>query len=144
MGTTSPIPAFSCITFFTPSAEDEPGTMAETTSHDAEMTREETAAFLRSIADELDSGRGVIGVSIGNKGVELSPPDTIDTEATVTERSRRFRKNVEKLSLEFAWNPTQATAESEPEDEVDETDVVDEVDETGSGPRTDTESETDR
>jgi amphi-Trp domain-containing protein len=93
--------------------------MAETTSHDEEMTRAEAAAFLRSIADELDSGRGVVEVPVGNKGVKLSPPETIATEATVTERSRRLRKNVEELSLEFAWNPTDATAESEAEAEAE-------------------------
>lgn len=114
--------------------------MADTTSHDEETTREEAAAFLRSIADELDSGRGVIEVPIGNKGVKLSPPDTIDTEATVTERSRRLRKDVEELSIEFAWNPAEDTVESEPESEAG----LDEADGTEPEPRTDAEPEPDR
>lgn len=112
--------------------------MADTTTHDEEMTREEAAAFLRSIADELEPGRGVIEVPIGNKGVKLSPPDTIDTEATVTERSRRLRKDVEQLSIEFTWNPTEDTVESESEAGLDEADG------TEPEPRTDAESEPDR
>lgn len=83
--------------------------MAETTSQKAEMTREETAEFLRSIADELDSGRDIVRVPIGNKQVRLSPPKTIDAETTVTERSRRLRKNVEELDLEFTWKPAKNT-----------------------------------
>lgn len=91
--------------------------MAETTTHDTRMTRAETAEFLRSIADELDSGRGVVAIPVGNKEVHLSPSDSIDTETTVTERSRRLRKNVEEMTLEFKWNPAKDTAESESADE---------------------------
>lgn len=91
--------------------------MAETTTHDTKMTREETAEFLRSIADELDSGRDVVAIPVGNKEVHLSPPETIDTETTITERSRRLRKNIEEMGLEFKWNPAKGTAESEPADE---------------------------
>ncbi|WP_122090596.1 amphi-Trp domain-containing protein [Halalkalicoccus subterraneus] len=115
--------------------------MAETTSHDEELSRKEAAAFLRSVADELDSGQEVIEVPIGNKGVRLSPSDVIDTEATVTERSRRLRKDIEELSIEFTWNPTAATVESEAEAE---TEVGDETTESDAGPRTDPESETGR
>lgn len=111
--------------------------MAETTSHDEEMTREEAAAFLRSIADELDSGRGIIEIPIGNKGVKLSPPNAIDAEATVSERSRRLRKDVEELSLEFAWNPAKDTVESEPESEAE----LDEADGTEPEAGTDAEPE---
>lgn len=90
--------------------------MAEMTSHDEEMSRSEAAAMLRSVADELDSGSGVVSVAVGNKEVTLSPPDAIGTEVSVTERSRRLRKDVESLVLEFEWNPTKATAESEADD----------------------------
>lgn len=86
--------------------------MAETTSHDTEMTRAEMAAFLRSIADELDSDEDVVSVSIGNKAVRLSPSDSIESEATVTERSRRLRKDTEQLALTFKWNPVTDTAEA--------------------------------
>jgi len=86
--------------------------MADTTSHETELTRAETAEFLRSIADELDADKDRIRVAIGNKRVRLSPPERIATEATVTERSRRLRKDVEELELRFRWTPTKATAEA--------------------------------
>lgn len=96
--------------------------MAETTSQKAKMSRDETAALLRSIADELESDRGIVRVRIGNKEVRLSPPDTIDAETTVTERSRRLRKNVEELDLEFTWNPVKDTVRSGSDDDSGETD----------------------
>lgn len=90
--------------------------MAETTAHEAELTRQEAATFLRSIADELASGRSKIRVGIGNKEVELSPPERISAAAVVTERSRRLRKDTEELQLVFDWYPTKETAAA-PEDE---------------------------
>ena len=90
--------------------------MVERMSHSEEMTRSETAAYLRSIADQIDSSGDVVSVPIGNKSVRLSPSDAIDTEATVTERSRRLRKDTEELALTLKWNPVKDTAESdEPE-----------------------------
>jgi amphi-Trp domain-containing protein len=85
--------------------------MAETTSHETEWTRAETATFLRALADGLEA-EGDLRVTIGNKNVELSPPDSIEMAAAVTERSRRFRKDVEELDLQFKWYPAQATTEA--------------------------------
>lgn len=93
--------------------------MAEMTSHQEEMSRSEAASMLRSIADELDSGSGVVSLPVGNKSVHLSPPDPIGTEVRVNERSRRLRKDVESVVLEFEWNPTKATAESDADDPDD-------------------------
>ncbi|PSQ07073.1 amphi-Trp domain-containing protein [Halobacteriales archaeon QS_6_71_20] len=79
--------------------------MAETTSHEREMSRTETAEYLRHIADELDAEEEPVRIPVGNKSVDLSPPGTIDTEVSVTERSRRVRKNVEEVELVLDWNP---------------------------------------
>lgn len=86
--------------------------MAEVTTDEAKMTRAEAATYLRSIADELDAAGGTIDVPVGNKEIRLSPPETVDLETTVTERSRRLRKDTEEVSLTFNWNPTRDTAES--------------------------------
>ncbi|MFC7071310.1 amphi-Trp domain-containing protein [Halobaculum lipolyticum] len=80
--------------------------MAETTSHERELSREETAAYLRRIADELASDETTVRVPVGNKAVRLSPPSRLDTAVRVTERSRRIRRNVEQLELSIEWNPT--------------------------------------
>lgn len=94
--------------------------MAETTTDETEMSRAEAATFLRTIADELDAGSGTVGVPVGNKEIRLSPPDRIDAETTITERSRRLRKDTEELSLTFRWSPTGDTTESEPEPEPED------------------------
>lgn len=110
--------------------------MAETTTDETEMTREETATFLRAIADELVSGRGRVGIPVGNKEVQLSPTETIDVETTVTERSRRLRKDTEELSLTFKWNTAKDTAESAT--------GRDEESESGMGTESRTDPDTDR
>lgn len=104
--------------------------MAETTTNETRMTRDEAAVFLRSMADELSSDSARIGVPVGNKEIQLSPPGTVEVETTVLERSRRLRKDVEEVSVRFKWNPTGDTAESEPEPESE------------SVPETETEPET--
>lgn len=87
--------------------------MAERTTYDAEMTREELAEYLHALADELNAEGRTVGISLGNKMVRVSPSDSIDSEATVTERSRRLRKDTEELVLRFKWHPTRDTAESD-------------------------------
>jgi amphi-Trp domain-containing protein len=86
--------------------------MAERTSFDTEVSRGETADFLRTVADELDGDSQVVTVEVGNKRVELSPPETVDASVEVTERSRVLRKDVEELNLNFRWNPVTNTAET--------------------------------
>ncbi|MFC7098305.1 amphi-Trp domain-containing protein [Halobaculum marinum] len=80
--------------------------MAETTSHERELSRDETASYLRRIAEELESDVATVRVPVGNKAVRLSPPDRLNTEVTVVERSRRLRRDVESLELALEWNPT--------------------------------------
>jgi amphi-Trp domain-containing protein len=87
--------------------------MAERTSFDTEISRSETADFLRTVADELDSKSQVVTVEVGNKRVKLSPPETVDAAVEVTERSRVLRKDVEELDLNFRWNPVTNTAETD-------------------------------
>lgn len=98
--------------------------MAETTTDETEMTRAEAATFLRTIADQLDAGPGQVSIPVGNKEIRLSPPERFDAETTITERSRRLRKDTEEVSVTFRWNPTGDTAESEsepePEPELDD------------------------
>lgn len=91
--------------------------MAEVTTDETKMTRAEAATYLRSIADELDAASGTVDIPVGNKEIRLSPPETVDLETTVTERSRRLRKDTEEVSLTFNWNPTRDTAESDAEAE---------------------------
>ena len=93
--------------------------MAERTSHDGEISRAKAAERLRAIADELDAGRGPARVTVGNKEVRLSPPDVLDASVTVTERSRRLRKDTEELSIRFKWNPIADADRERDEQEAD-------------------------
>lgn len=110
--------------------------MAEVTTDETKMTRAEAATLLRSIADELDGGGGTVEIPVGNKAIRLSPPETINLETTITERSRRLRKDTEEVSLAFNWNPTRDTAESDGEAESEPESEFE------SEPGTETEPET--
>lgn len=115
--------------------------MAETTTDETELTRAEAASFLRSIADELDADRGRVGIPVGNKEVRLSPPERIDLETAITERSRLLRKDVEEVSLTFRWNPTGETAESGTGNEMETETETETGTETGTGTEARTGSE---
>lgn len=106
--------------------------MAETTTDETELSRSEAAAYLRSIADELDAGDRAVDIPVGNKEIRLSPPDRFEAETSITERSRRLRKDTEELAIRFKWNPTGDTAESDPESETA----------TATEPESETETET--
>lgn len=113
--------------------------MAETTTDETKLTRAEAATFLRTVADQLDSDSRTVEIPVGNKEIRLSPPETIAQETTITERSRRLRKDTEEVAITFNWNPTRDTAESDAETEPDaETEADDEVD---SEPVSETETE---
>ena len=93
--------------------------MAETTTDETELTRSETADLLRTIADQLDDGSRNVGIPVGNKEIRLSPSDRIDARTTVTERSRRLRKDTEEVSISLKWHPTGDTAESDDSSETE-------------------------
>lgn len=102
--------------------------MAETTTDETELTRSEAADFLRTIADQLDDGNRTVDIPVGNKEIRLSPSERIDARTTVTERSRRLRKDTEEVAISLKWHPSGDTAES---DDVPETET-----EPGTGPET--------
>ena len=108
--------------------------MAETTTDETKLTRAEAATFLRTIADELDADSRTVGIPVGNKEIRLSPPETINLETTITERSRRLRKDTEEVAITFDWNPVRDTAESDAEAEAESEPAVE--------PETETEPET--
>lgn len=111
--------------------------MAETTTDETKLTRAEAATFLRTVADELDSDSRTVEIPVGNKEIRLSPPETIDLETTITERSRRLRKDTEEVAITFNWNPSRDTAESDAETESDAEVESEPVAETETEPETD-------
>lgn len=79
-------------------------TMSETTEFDEQMSREEVADYLRSIADEFERGDPA-SVRLGNKRVELRPAESVNCEGAVTEQSPLIGSDREELSLTLSWVP---------------------------------------
>lgn len=80
---------------------EQPG-MAEKTEFKREVERAEAAAYLREVADQLDT-EGDISVAVGNKSVTLHPPKRIESEVEITERSSMLRKNHESIDISLTW-----------------------------------------
>ncbi|WP_224449018.1 amphi-Trp domain-containing protein [Haloprofundus salilacus] len=76
--------------------------MADKTESKQEQTRSQFASYLRSLADELESGDEV-RLTVGNKDVTVHPPESFDTEVTVVERSAALRGNKETIELTAEW-----------------------------------------
>ncbi|SEO65609.1 amphi-Trp domain-containing protein [Halogranum amylolyticum] len=76
--------------------------MADSTEHKTKMNRDEFADFLRKIADQFE-GDGEMDISVGNKKVQLHPPDRVKSEIEVVERSSILRGNRESLELDVNW-----------------------------------------
>ena len=77
--------------------------MAEQTSSEHSLDREELGATLHRLADAFEGGEEEIDVEVGNKHVTLSPGETITYEIEVTERNSKLRKNRESVDLELSW-----------------------------------------
>ncbi len=91
--------------------------MAETTTNESKLSRSDAASYLRDVADELEQSGRTVQIPVGNKNIELSPPEEVRLETTVSERSRSLRKDVEEVSFTFTWNPSSDNSRGEPETE---------------------------
>ncbi|WP_246998341.1 amphi-Trp domain-containing protein [Halosolutus gelatinilyticus] len=79
--------------------------MAERTTADETMTRSELASYLASLGDEFERGGEDINVAVGNKTVDLAPPESINVSVDVVERSSMLRGNRETITIELNWKP---------------------------------------
>ncbi|ELZ07665.1 MULTISPECIES: amphi-Trp domain-containing protein [Natrialba] len=79
--------------------------MAQRTTTDESLSREELATYFEHLAAEFRSGDEQIDIEVGNKTVTLNPPETIDTSIDVVERSTMFRGNHETVRVELNWKP---------------------------------------
>jgi len=76
--------------------------MTETTAFEDELSREEVANYLRSIAEEFEHGETTT-VQMGNKQVTLQPGNTIRCNGEITERGGLLSSNREELSIALSW-----------------------------------------
>ncbi|WP_123535478.1 amphi-Trp domain-containing protein [Halosimplex salinum] len=69
-----------------------------------DMTRDEAADKLESIADDL-RGDGPFDVNVANRTVHLSPPRDIGVEIGVRETSSLLRGSREAFTVKLDWKP---------------------------------------
>ncbi|TMT85383.1 amphi-Trp domain-containing protein [Haloterrigena sp. H1] len=79
--------------------------MAQRTTTDETLPRDEFAAYLRELATEFERGDEQITVPVGNKNVALTPPETINVSVEVVERSSMLRGERETVDIELSWKP---------------------------------------
>jgi len=77
--------------------------MAQRTTADETLPRDELAAYLRDLAAEFERGDEQITVPVGNKNVTLMPPETLDVSVEVVERSSMLRGDRETVDIELSW-----------------------------------------
>ncbi|GAB3667631.1 amphi-Trp domain-containing protein [Halopiger thermotolerans] len=96
--------------------------MAQRTTADETIAREELASYFHRLAQEFEEGGREINVEVGNKTVELNPPSEVDLSVDVVERSTMFHGDRETIELELNWkaDKSAATASTEAETEREE------------------------
>ena len=77
--------------------------MAEQTTSERRLDRQELGAALHQLADAFEGGEEEIDVEVGNKYVTLSPGESISYEIEVTERNSKLRRNREAIELDLSW-----------------------------------------
>lgn len=83
--------------------------MADRTSYTDTKTRDQIADRLRELADAFESGD--TSVQVGNKSVHLSPPESVNYQIDVVERSSLLRGDHESVEIELGWKPERRDAE---------------------------------
>ncbi|MCW8173109.1 amphi-Trp domain-containing protein [Natrialba swarupiae] len=78
--------------------------MAQRTTADETLTREEVATYFEHLATAFGGDEGTVRIRVGNKTVDLEPR-TASTSVDVIERSTMFRGKRESVSIELSWKP---------------------------------------
>ncbi len=78
--------------------------MAGRITQSEEVERKVAADRLNALAGEFRDD-GTVRVTIGNKTVELHPPEEVEYSIDVVETKRRFRRNRENIRIELSWKP---------------------------------------
>lgn len=73
------------------------------TTHEERIEREEVAARLEELADQLRTDDAE--VTVGNKTVRLSPAENVGYAIDVRESSSFLRGKRESVEIELEWKP---------------------------------------
>lgn len=76
--------------------------MADQTSYEDELPRNEAATRLQALARQLE-GEGPAKVEVGNKTVTLAPASTVEYEVQIRERSPMLGGRREEIELTIEW-----------------------------------------
>ncbi len=76
--------------------------MADTTTIEDELAREEAADRLQEIARELRSD-GPADVQVGNKTLTLTPASVLEFDLEIEERSPMLGGDREELTISLGW-----------------------------------------
>ncbi|WP_226482575.1 amphi-Trp domain-containing protein [Natrinema amylolyticum] len=79
--------------------------MAQRTTADETLPREELAEYLQELATEFEGESEEVSIRVGNKNVSLNPPHNIDVSVETVERSSMLRGNRETVEIELSWKP---------------------------------------
>ena len=80
--------------------------MADQTSAESTMDRDELGEYLRELAEELE-GEGNANVPVGNKTVTLHPDREVGCDVNVDERSPMVGSDSETIAIEMSWEPNE-------------------------------------
>ena len=86
--------------------------MAEKTTNEEEVSREQAADMIEDLARELRSG-GSADVTVGNKLLTLSPSPQVEYKIEVEERSPMLGGEREQVTVRVGWE-VGTEPESEP------------------------------
>ena len=78
--------------------------MAGRITQSEDVERKVAADRLNALAGEFRD-EGTVRVEIGNKTVELHPPEDVQYNIDVVETKRRFRRDRENIRIELSWQP---------------------------------------
>lgn len=78
--------------------------MAERTTNDEVLSRNELAAYLSELSERFENEEGV-DVPVGNKTVSLGHSDDVSVSVDVVERSSKLRGNRETVTVTMSWKP---------------------------------------
>ncbi|GAB3668828.1 amphi-Trp domain-containing protein [Halopiger thermotolerans] len=92
--------------------------MAETTTYQDDVTRDEAAELVEELAAEL-RGTGPAQVQVGNKLLTLTPASTVEYDIEVEERSPMLRGDREEITVTIGWAVPKGDADAEDGGEVE-------------------------
>lgn len=76
--------------------------MADKTSSEQELSRDEAADQLQALAREI-RGEGPTDVAVGNKTVGLNPASVLDYDVTIEEREPMLGGEHETITVTLDW-----------------------------------------